>query len=519
MSLPSQNRADRAIDRLIHAAEEAWSDQDYAKSISLLEEAQRADPHNPSLLLELGKAHGMRYDYPTAERFIEKAVAISPQRVQTLTRAGDVCLEFDHLDMAIRYLQRASREKDVTIGALVTLADIFVREGRLDEAADLGARAAWIDREDPRVTLIEARVAKARGKTERAESLLRTMLTKPGAGGVDAARIRGLYDLAAILDATARYDEAMSTLLEVKAIQRPHAAAFAPTLQLMQNRAKEMERSITAGVLARWRNDAGKLQPPRRIALLCGHPRSGTTLLEQVLDGHPDVISAEETKMMHDEAYLPLIRDFPEGTSVLGALDAVPPSVLTHARDNYFRCTELFTQRTVGPRLLVDKNPALNFMIPMVVRVFPEAKFLVALRDPRDVVLSCFMQALPMTPISSAYLSLESAVKQYASSMGFWLAMRPRLADGQWMQVRYEELVDDLPSVARRALEFLGVAYDEKVVRFHEHARTKRVKSPSYADVTRPVYKTAVGRWRNYQAYLEPYLAGLQPFVDEFGYA
>jgi len=113
--------------------------------------------------------------------------------------------------------------------------------------------------------------------------------------------------------------------------------------------------------------------------------------LEQVLDAHSDITSAEETKLMHDEAYLPLIRDFPEGTSVLQALDSVPINVILRARKNYFRCMELVLRKKIGNRLLVDKNPALNLMIPMVVRAFPETKFLVAVRDPRtsSSVVSC----------------------------------------------------------------------------------------------------------------------------------
>ena len=279
-----------------------------------------------------------------------------------------------------------------------------------------------------------------------------------------------------------------------------------------------MEQSITAAVLNRWHADADKLQPLRRIALLCGHPRSGTTLLEQVLDAHSDIISAEETKVMHDDAYLPVIRDFPEGTSILQALDSVPPSVLRHARENYFRCTELFLRRPIGDRLLVDKNPSLNLMIPMVVRVFPEAKFLIALRDPRDVVVSCFVQALPPTPIGSAYLSLEGTVNQYANVMGFWLEMLPRMGN-QWMYVRYEEMVEDLPTVARSVLGFLGVEFEENVLKFYEHARTKRVTSPSRDDVRKPLYRTAVGRWRNYQKYLEPYLPVLERFIKAFNYS
>src|SRR5260221_11665682 len=123
-----------------------------------------------------------------------------------------------------------------------------------------------------------------------------------------------------------------------------------------------MEATITLAVLDRWQAEAARPLPPRPIALLCGHPRWGTSLLEQVLDAHSDITSAEETKIMHDEAYLPLIRDFPEGTSILQALDSSPPSVICHARENYFRCNELFLRRTIGSRLLVDKNPALNVM-------------------------------------------------------------------------------------------------------------------------------------------------------------
>jgi hypothetical protein len=260
-----------------------------------------------------------------------------------------------------------------------------------------------------------------------------------------------------------------------------------------------------------------QLQPARRIALLCGHPRSGTTLLEQVLDSHSDVISAEETRMMHDDAYLPLIRDFPEGTSILQALDSVPPSVIRYARENYFRCTEMFLRKQIGSRLLLDKNPALNLLIPTVVRVFPEAKFLIALRDPRDVVVSCFMQALPLTPVSSAYLSLEGTVNQYANVVGFWLEMLPRMPD-RWMQVRYEEMTEDLPAVARSVLSFLGLGFEENVLKFYEHAQAKRVNSPSRDDVRKPLYRSAVGRWRHYEKYLEPYLPALDRFLKAFNY-
>jgi hypothetical protein len=278
-----------------------------------------------------------------------------------------------------------------------------------------------------------------------------------------------------------------------------------------------MEGTITASVLNRWAGDAEALQPLQEFAILCGHPRSGTTLLEQVLDSHPGMLTAEETHILHDEAYLPLSRGFTAEASVFEVLESAPVSRLRQSRENYFRYTELYLSKPRGDKLLIDKNPALNTLIPAAVRIFPEVKFLIALRDPRDVCLSCFMQSLSPNPISSAYLSLEGTVTQYLSVMGLWRTLLPRLQN-PFIEVRYEEMVGDLEATSRKVLEFLGVPWDTRVLYFHEHARTKSLRSPSYAEVTKPVTKRAIGRWQNYRRHMEPYLARLEPMMKTLGY-
>src|SRR5437867_8448327 len=127
------------------------------------------------------------------------------------------------------------------------------------------------------------------------------------------------------------------------------------------------------------------------------------------------------------------------------------------------------------------------------------------------------MQPLVLNPVSSAYLSLEGTVNQYLSVMGFWRSLLPRLAN-PWIEIRYEDLVRDLERESRRALEFLAVSWNPVVLSYHEHARSKPVRSPSYMDVVSPVYQRAVGRWRNYQAYFEPYLEKLNPFLKSLDY-
>jgi hypothetical protein len=202
---------------------------------------------------------------------------------------------------------------------------------------------------------------------------------------------------------------------------------------------------------------------------------------------------------------------------MLPALEAADNAALQQSRAAYFRSMELEIRGPVAGRLLLDKNPVINYLIPAFIRIFPETRFIVALRDPRDVVLSCFMQPHPLNAVTAAYLNLETTVEDYSAVMSLWRTLAP-LMPAPFLEVRYEDMVEDLESVARKTLNFLGMPWEARVLKFDEHARKKMVLSPTYADVTQPVYKRASGRWRHYQKYLEPHLEKLKPFVKAFGY-
>lgn len=500
---------------MFQEAVEAWKRQEYQQTIDTLERAARLDPANVRILLDLGRAYGLRYNYGEAERCLEKAVRVAPQRMEALAEAGRRCQEFGSYEMAKRYFERAAEQKGSAPGVFVTLAELNERHARLEEANRWVDRALAVQAEHPAALLARARLSRLGGKLEEAEAILRSLLAK---SFEDApTRSRSWYELGNVLDRQGRYDDAMTAFLEAKALVRPAAAAPLKILQGIQARVREMEETISATVFERWFDSQKALQPTRRLAVLCGHPRSGTTLLEQVLGSHPDIVTAEETHILHDEAYLPLSRDFAPNASVLEVLESVPASMIRQSRENYFRFTELFIGKAIGNKLLVDKNPALNVLIPAVVRIFPEARFLVAIRDPRDVCLSCFMQPLSLNPVSSSYLSLEGTVGQYASVMGFWRTVLPRLKNAR-LEIRYEDVVENLETASRQVLAFLEVPWSEEVLRFHQHAQSKPLRSPSYAEVTKPVFKRAVGRWRNYEKYLEPWAAKLEPFIKAYGY-
>jgi tetratricopeptide (TPR) repeat protein len=510
----------RSLNRMLQMAEEAWKCKDFQQNIELLERASRLDPANSGILLQLGRMYGLRCNYAAAERCFEKAVRIAPKKTQALWAAGMQSHDLRKLDLAERYLRLAVEQKDATPDMLINLADIYERLRRMDDANTLIGRALQANSACPSALLARARLDRQAGRLDEAERLLRSF---PACGRTLCIRV--YYELGAILDRQGRYDEAMSAFLEAKALLRPGAVPFAANLPTLRARQKEMMANISAEMLQRWFDFGRTLQLPHRLALLCGHPRSGTTLLEQVLDSHPDIISAEETAIFHDEVYFRLTRSLPQGSLMLSVLEAAQTDALQQSRANYFRSMELLLGNPIGNRLLIDKNPSMTLLIPAYIRVFPEIKLLVALRDPRDVCLSCFMQpflTLNQTDSdysmdTSAYVTIQGTVEEYTSLMDVWRTIAP-LIKNPHLEVRYEDMVNDLESVAQRTLNFLGTPWDARVLGFDEHALQKVVRSPTYADVTKPVYKGAVGRWRHYQKYFEPCLEKLDPFVKAFGY-
>jgi len=170
-----------------------------------------------------------------------------------------------------------------------------------------------------------------------------------------------------------------------------------------------------------------------------------------------------------------------------------------------------------APPACLDKNPSPTARLPLWLKVFPELRVLIALRDPRDVVLSCYFQNIPLNAANVNFLSFERLARHYADLMDIWLAVR-EWEGFAWLEVRYEDTVADLEKEGRRVTEFLGLTWHEDQGRFYEKSRTKQLYSPTYQDVTRPVYSRSVARWRAYEKHLAPVLPALEPYCRKFGY-
>ena len=504
-----------SLNRLLEAAETAWDGRDFSAALEYMETARRSAPTNVGILLRLGQMQGHRLNYPAAEQCFDEAVRLTPHKTDMLIVVANHCQSFRSPELEERFLRQAVSQPDATPLAFLKQGEHCERRRQLGHAAEFAERALKKNPAYPAAMLLRARLEKSAGHPEAAESILRSFLHQPIP--LLWTKVQSWYELGVVLDRQERYDEAMQAVLAAKEIHRAEAAKNFGPIKIRYEHLSAMQSRISAGLLRKWCDQGSLLTPPRRIALLAGYPRSGTTLLEQVLDAHPDVTAAEETDVFINES-LPILQPGKlVDTPIIPMLLTATTSKLQSARAAYFQVMEKTLERPVEDRLLIDKNPFLTSLIPAFLRVFPEARYLVALRDPRDVLLSRFLMPQPLVPHTTPFLTLEGTAENYAVTMGLWRHVSSILP-APWLEVRYEDMVEDLESVARKTLEFLGVPWNAKVLGFDEHASKKMVRSPTYADVTQPLYTRARGRWRNYQKYLEPHFAKLEPFVKAFGY-
>jgi hypothetical protein len=256
---------------------------------------------------------------------------------------------------------------------------------------------------------------------------------------------------------------------------------------------------------------ASEPTPARGHVFLLGFPRSGTTLLEQVLASHPDVETLDERDLLADvEAELLRPADG------LARLAAIGDEALERHRGAYWDGVRRLG-RSVEGKVLVDKLPLHTVRLPLIARLFPEARILFALRDPRDVVLSCFRRSFRVNASMYEFVSLERAAAFYDAVMALGLRCRERFPLAV-CETRYEDLVGDFDAQARRVCAFMGVEWDPRLRDFAEAARGRVIRTPSAGQVRRGLYASGQGQWRRYA----DEMAGVQPvlatWVERFGY-
>jgi hypothetical protein len=414
----------------------------------------------------------------------------------------------------VRRSQRAFESTRTERRASPTLVRILERVNRLPEAREILTQAKT-GREpgtlDLDLVMAEAVLAQRDGAHEQTCELLEAILKEH----TDFPRRHHvLFPLAKSLDALGRFDEAYVALVEAHRSQAVFlesaigktAAGGSVTIALANSPSDPQD-------FATWK-DIDTPSAAESPVFIVAFPRSGTTLMEQILDAHPALKSMDETPFLKralDDAVECGIH-YP---AELGKLDE---GQLQSIRDRYWQRVRGRVGLHPGQRL-VDKNPLNLMRLPLIRRLFPHAHVILAIRHPCDTLLSCFQQHFRAPDLALLCRDFPTLAHDYRRAFDFWYA-QCQLLQPRVHEIQYETLIADFAAEVRRLAEFLQIPWNEAMLAPGEHARAKAfISTPSYSQVIQPINSNSVGRWRNYASHFKEVLAELRPYLERWGYS
>lgn len=442
-------------------------DARHEDALPVIEQAVARNPANAGLQLKLGVESGLARRSDDAERAFRTAIALDPHLVDA------------YLGLAIQY-EHSNREDE--FAPLIALAEVNgLDAGPLDFLRALEHRRA-------------KRFAEGLACIERVPA--------------DVEPVRAVHIRATLLDRLGRSDEAFAAFEETA---RLHQASPSDPLRRGAETRDQLRGELellTPGWVGGWNAAQPPADRPDPVFLV-GFPRSGTTLLDTILMGHPGATVMEEQ---------PPLNYVDKAIGGLAAIATLDDAAIARARAHYYEEVAKVAAPSPGS-LLIDKSPLFLNKVPLIRRLFPKARFILALRHPCDVLLSCFMSNFRLNSAMANFLRLEDAAEFYDLNFEHWERARAIL-DIDVHTIVYERLVQDVEAEVRPLFDFLGLDWHDDAL---DHRRTARARglitTASYSQVTEPIYTRAAGRWERYRTHLEPILPALEPWVRKFGYA
>ena len=472
------------------------------------EQALHLDPQNLSALSNVSTALLTMNRASEAKPFCLRILDIVPDDTNARLNLAAVLIEERDTHEAIKVLREALEIKPRDTDLLSQLASALELVNQLDAACEVIEQLEKIKPGIARVSMLAGLIARRQGQFDVAEKQLKAAIER---GLSEKEEVEAFNQLGLTLDAIGNAKEAFGAFEQSnKVMTRFVGEQKANGTNYLREIAeiKEFFTKETPEALGEKLETDDSFNP----VFFVGFPRSGTTLLEQVLKAHPELVTTDERSPL--SAVIREIRNIPGGYP--HGLNNIAPDDLIRLRQTFRE----FCRDNLGDlqgKQLVDKLPLNIVHLGLAKLLFPKAKILVALRDPRDACLSCFMQKFEINHAMANFLELQTTGLTYEAVMGLWLQYRAGF-EGSWLEYRYENLVENFDDTVSEILDFIGVGWHEDINDYRQAAKQRVITTPSYRDVTAPVNDRALARWRRYEQELTPILPTLEPFVDIFGY-
>lgn len=480
-----------------------------APAIELLERARALMPGHVHVLVNLAALYRSGGRLAEARATLEAALKVEPRFAIAHNNLGNVYSDLGEQQAAHRCYQRAAELDPGYADPLARLARMAEERHQLEAAEQFARRALQLAPKDSLALLTLARVRLRQDDLTQAAALLQQLLDEPGLALTH--RVLALGYLGEAYDRLERYAEAFAAFTAANELQQEQYAATFKRERgpLTPSGIARLTSFVEHSDCAAWRAaPAAPLTP----VFLVGFPRSGTTLLDQMLASHPRVTTLEERDTLLDAA-----GELLQGSEALARWPQLGDAEITRLRELYWQRVRSALGASPVREVFIDKQPLNAALLPLIQRLFPSAHIILALRDPRDVLLSCYQQRFGMNAAMYQLLRLDTASAYYDAVMQLVSVSRARLPLAVH-PVKYEDVVEDFETTLRTVLAFLGLPWHEAVRGYAQTARERSISTPSAAQVVRPLYRSARGRWRNYRDFLAPHLGALAPWVREYGY-
>ena len=507
-----------------------------ATAIDLIEKAIAVKPDEAAYHNNLGNAHMAAGEAGQAEAAFRRATELDATGVAAHFNLAVACHAVGRQQAAEDAYRRTLALDADHLGALNNLGRMLRLQGRPAEAVVLLRRAVAlrpdsIDRAATLAVAIDA-VEEARAVVERvlAQSpghgqgnLVAAVLDRRG-GRIEESRARleallaggpgpaiaasAEFELGHACDRLGDASAAFAAFCRANAAQAGLPEAQGASPERYAERLRRNRDYFTRERVAGWKHNPGEDGRPAPVFFV-GFPRSGTTLMEAMLRAHPGLATTGERSPLREVRRRLIERH--GGAAYPDCVGAMAAAEVAEARGWFWEYAG------VASRRLVDKLPLNIVELGLAARLFPEAPVVMALRDPRDAVLSCFMQEFEPNDAMAHFSTLDGAARLYAAVMGLWLRYREELGR-RVLEYRYEDLIAAPEPTVRTILGFVGEPWSDAVLDHRASSIGRSLDTPSRAAVAEPLSARAVGRWRAYEPHLAPVLPLLDPFVRSFGY-
>jgi len=485
------------------------------EALVILNEALQRSPRDPYIINSIGVCYSKLAKPENALMAFDDALALNPDFPHAHNGRGLALQSLGDKDGA-RLAQKRSAELapefPEPFGALAAMA---AEDKQWDEARGYAERALALDANQPAAALAMAAFELNHAEPAAAVARIDRLIASGRLTRLHLAN--GLNLKGDALEALDRAPEAMGCYIAANKEMRPLQVAALNARELGLDTAERLIGYFEAAKPADWGSvpDSGAggedLGDERGHVFLVGFARSGTTLLEQILASHPDIVALEEKATVD-----PAIMEFVKDNASLDRLKTLDEAGARAWREMYWKRVREFEVEPRG-KVFVDKLPLHTLYLPVISKLFPKAKILFARRDPRDVVISCFKHRFRGNPLTVEFTDLERAAKVYAAAMRLAEIYRDLLPLPTHIH-QHEHLVEDLDAATQAICAFIGLPWDPNMRNFVDTANQRNIRTPSAGQVRKGLNASGVAAWRKYEHSIDAIRPILDPWAEKFGY-